>query len=118
MQRHLKISITYYLRIPWIPSHSTPKYQQPTTHVNKIHAALSKNIDTLELVCLNAVPSGNIDNLFLAGSKNIDTLELVCLDATFHPKIWTTYNSCKQNSCSVNKNIDTLELVCLDAAPS
>ena len=100
MQHHLEISTTYYLRIPWIPSHSIPKYRQPTTHVNKIHAASSKNIDTLELVCLDAVPSWNMDNLFLAQSKNIDTVELVCLDAAFHSKISSTYNSCKQNSCS------------------
>jgi hypothetical protein len=63
-----------------------PKHRQPTSHANKIDAALSKNIDNLDLVHLNAAPSGNIDNLLLANSMD---------PSPFHPKMSTTYNPCK-----------------------
>ena len=35
------------------PFRLLPKYRQPTSHANKIDAALSKYIDTLELMRLN-----------------------------------------------------------------
>ncbi len=74
------------------PSCFIPKYRQPTIHAKQKWCKVIQNINTLELVCLDAAPSGNIDNLLLAHS--MDTFP-------FHPKILTTYNSCKQNSCSV-----------------
>ena len=42
-----------FMALSMDPFRLLPKYQQPTSHANKIDAALSKNINTLELVRLN-----------------------------------------------------------------
>jgi hypothetical protein len=54
--------------------HSIPKYRQPTTHANKIHAA-------------DAVPSEIIDNLLLVHYMD---------PPHYIQKITITYQPCKQ----------------------